>query len=140
MTDFMVQQGETPVPTASQRRAARLSNEGKATVPPEPSRDAIARRAYEIYVKTGSPEGHFEESWRQAEQDLHHECQGKCGSPKCGCDKLPAPHICSEPVEKALASASPSRIGGSGSTCGSAPSVPTGGRNNQAQPLLRLAT
>jgi hypothetical protein len=146
MTDAVVQQESTCVLTASQRRAARLSGAGKAPVPPpppEPSRDTIARRAYEIYVKAGSPEGHFEQSWRQAQQDLYlecRECQEKRAGQKCCCAKPPGPHAISEPAVKAVASDSPSVIGARDSTRSGAAPMPPEGRETPAQAFPRLAT
>jgi hypothetical protein len=87
MNDFVIQPKATHGFTASQRRAARQSRPDPSAGPPAPSRDDIARRAYNIYVKAGSPEGHFEQSWHQAERDLHRECQGKCGAQGSGRDK-----------------------------------------------------
>lgn len=34
------------------------------------SHDAIARRAYDIYVETGRAEGRCERNWRQAEEEI----------------------------------------------------------------------
>jgi hypothetical protein len=35
-----------------------------------PTHEDIARRAYQIYVEKGCPQGQSEENWRQAEQDI----------------------------------------------------------------------
>jgi len=35
-----------------------------------PSHDAIAHRAYDIYVKAGSKQGHCKQNWQQAETEL----------------------------------------------------------------------
>ena len=35
-----------------------------------PTHDEIARRAYDIYVKSGRKEGQCKKNWRQAEYDL----------------------------------------------------------------------
>jgi len=35
-----------------------------------PSHDAIAHRAYDIYVKAGSKQGHCKQNWQQAEEEL----------------------------------------------------------------------
>jgi hypothetical protein len=35
-----------------------------------PSHDAIAHRAYDIYVKSGSKPGHCKQNWQQAEKEL----------------------------------------------------------------------
>jgi hypothetical protein len=140
MTDSVVQQESIPAPTASQRRAARQARPGKARISPEPSRDTIARRAYKIYVKAGAPEGHFEQSWRQAQQDLYQEGQGNCGTPKCGIDKSPGPDASAGPVRKPVASASPLVIGSTDSTCRGAPYMPPEGHETPAQAFPRLAT
>ena len=43
----------------------------------KPDHDAIAHRAYDIYVKTGSKQGHCKENWRKAETEL--ETAGQVG-------------------------------------------------------------
>ena len=43
------------------------------TVPLRPAHDEIAKRAYEIYIKKGSRQGHSERDWQQAENDLRKE-------------------------------------------------------------------
>lgn len=35
-----------------------------------PTQEDIAKRAYEIYVEKGCPEGQSEQNWNQAEQEL----------------------------------------------------------------------
>ncbi len=35
-----------------------------------PSHDAIAHRAYDIYVKAGCTKGHCKQNWQQAEKEL----------------------------------------------------------------------
>ena len=40
--------------------------------PSGPTHDAIARRAYEIYVEKGLKQGHCMQNWQQAERDLIH--------------------------------------------------------------------
>jgi hypothetical protein len=35
-----------------------------------PSREAVERRAYEIYIERGSVEGHDQEDWFAAEEEL----------------------------------------------------------------------
>jgi hypothetical protein len=37
---------------------------------PSPSREDIARRAYEIFLRRGSQPGHEAEDWLQAEREL----------------------------------------------------------------------
>ena len=46
-------------------------NDGQAAT--VPTREQIAKRAHEIYVKGGSAEGHCERNWAQAEQELKQE-------------------------------------------------------------------
>ncbi|MEX0777299.1 MAG: DUF2934 domain-containing protein [Phycisphaeraceae bacterium] len=41
-----------------------------ANLPNGPSYEAIAKRAYEIYVAQGRPEGRAAEHWKQAEAEL----------------------------------------------------------------------
>jgi hypothetical protein len=52
-----------------------------------PTHDDIARRAYDIYVKTGCKNGHCTQNWHQAEQSLrdqahagHHAQQHSSGA------------------------------------------------------------
>ena len=60
----------------SQPKAATM--EGSA-LPPENTRsavlahEAIARRAYDIYIRNGRPVGHCLQHWKQAEQELRDE-------------------------------------------------------------------
>jgi hypothetical protein len=37
-----------------------------------PARDAIAKRAYELYLERGARPGHAEEDWLRAERELAH--------------------------------------------------------------------
>lgn len=39
-----------------------------------PSHDAIAHRAYDIFVKDGRTPGHCQRNWLQAEHELHAVC------------------------------------------------------------------
>jgi len=43
------------------------------TVPQRPTRDEIAGRAYEIYLKNGRRQGQSERDWQQAEKELRNE-------------------------------------------------------------------
>jgi hypothetical protein len=60
----------------SQTQNQRSGNPGVGTEPPAsdpkraPSRDDIAKRAYEIYVARGSARGQELEDWLQAEREL----------------------------------------------------------------------
>ena len=49
---------------------------GGASTSAEPSRDEIASRAYQIYVRKGQPEGHDLENWLEAETELKRERNG----------------------------------------------------------------
>ena len=40
---------------------------------PEPSKKEIRNRAYELWEKSGRPEGREEEFWKLAEQELRNE-------------------------------------------------------------------
>ncbi len=48
-----------------------------------PTHDAIARRAFEIYVKTGRRQGRCKQNWLEAEQDLRNEDKATCRSAQC---------------------------------------------------------
>jgi len=47
-----------------------MTNEANAA---ERDQEAIARRAYELFEANGSEQGHDEEHWRQAEDELYPE-------------------------------------------------------------------
>jgi hypothetical protein len=54
------------------RAAERTDNDlhpGCGVITP-PTHDAIAHRAYDIYVKTGCEQGHCKRNWLQAEHEL----------------------------------------------------------------------
>jgi len=36
----------------------------------EPTHDVIAHRAYDIYIRSGSKQGHCKQNWQQAEVEL----------------------------------------------------------------------
>ena len=59
-------QHSTPLATAQPKKEEHSGCCGAAT----PSHDAIAHRAYDIYVKTGSKPGHCKQNWQQAEKEL----------------------------------------------------------------------
>jgi hypothetical protein len=48
-----------------------------------PTHDDIAKRAFEIYVKTGRRQGRCKHNWLQAEQDLRNEDKAACRSAQC---------------------------------------------------------
>jgi hypothetical protein len=57
--------GTPPKKRTSTRGAASAPTKGSADL-----REAIARRAYEIYEAEGRPEGRDEAHWRRAEAEL----------------------------------------------------------------------
>ncbi|MES1172595.1 MAG: DUF2934 domain-containing protein [Bacteroidota bacterium] len=60
-----VRGGKTSAPMV-----ARSTQSPVAALRPAPSREDIARRAYEIFLERGSEHGHDQEHWTQAERDL----------------------------------------------------------------------
>ncbi len=61
-----------PKPAAKQvqeEAIATLENEGGHVIV-QPSREEIAKRAYEIYVESGCVEGRCEQNWHLAEREL----------------------------------------------------------------------
>jgi hypothetical protein len=54
------------LPTTQSHKEEHSACCGSAT----PSHDAIAHRAYDIYVKAGSKPGHCKQNWQQAETEL----------------------------------------------------------------------
>ena len=71
-----------------------------------PSHDDIARRAYEIYVKTGSHAGRCQQNWLQAERELRK--QTLTPGPAEPTVAPGAPRSGSEPEGKTFAGALPS--------------------------------
>jgi hypothetical protein len=54
-----------------------------------PTCEAIAERAYQIYVTNGSKSGTSDENWLQAERELKEEmCEGSC-QPRKACLDAP---------------------------------------------------
>lgn len=51
------------------------SARGRPAPSTSPSQDAIAMRAYEIYVNNGRPAGRCKEHWEQAERELQEEAR-----------------------------------------------------------------
>jgi hypothetical protein len=63
------------------------------TMQTQPSRDAIAERAYQIWEAAGRPSGRDKEHWRQAEAEclaLKHQPKVKFASPNANVDQKPA--------------------------------------------------
>jgi hypothetical protein len=56
-----------------------------------PSREAIERRAYEIYVERGSMEGHDVEDWLAAEEELMARAEEADAAREPVSDPRPAP-------------------------------------------------
>jgi Protein of unknown function (DUF2934) len=47
-----------------------MPRQDRESPPPPPTREAIARRAYELYLQRGSVSGYEVEDWLQAEAEL----------------------------------------------------------------------
>ena len=63
-------------PTTPRRRATVTPSE-KPLAPLEPSGDAIARRAYELYQARGCADGCDLDDWLQAEHELRASATGR---------------------------------------------------------------
>ncbi|MBC7470179.1 MAG: cadmium-translocating P-type ATPase [Ramlibacter sp.] len=48
----------------------------------EPTQDEVAKKAYSIYVKEGRPQGHADQNWTDAEDQLRHADAGQPDQPK----------------------------------------------------------
>lgn len=64
----------TRVRQTSQRSKPTPQNGPSVVV--EPSREAIATRAYELYLERGGVDGRDVEDWLQAERDLREQREG----------------------------------------------------------------
>jgi DUF2934 family protein len=60
--------GESKKPAAKTGR--QTSTRKRANPPPQPTREDIERRAYEIFLERGGREGCEMEDWLQAEREL----------------------------------------------------------------------
>jgi hypothetical protein len=60
--------------------------------PQVPSHEDIARRAFDIYVKKGRPQGQCRQNWWEAEQELNFENQGPGVAHLSGSETPPLPH------------------------------------------------
>ena len=129
MSNFTFQPNSARGFTAAPKPATPAA--GPAT-PAAPTHDAIARRAYEIYIKKGRQQGQCKQNWRQAEQDLQHEGKATCAGPQCGRAEAPAPHSGCQPVGKAVIGVLPPILGDRGPTRGGTNRVRTGGGGAQA--------
>ena len=54
----------------------RTRKNGSASTSAQPTREEIASRAYEVYVRKGQAEGHDLENWLEAEAELKQERNG----------------------------------------------------------------
>lgn len=63
---------------AKTKKISALAGKKSGMVDSQPSREAIALRAYEIYLERGCEPGHELEDWTRAEQEL----SGKNGKPR----------------------------------------------------------
>ena len=97
--------------------------------PRTPSHDEIARRAYDIYLKTGSKQGRCKQNWLQAENELRKPVV-TAGAPRLSGTSVAA-RAGSEPGVKTIAGAAPSFLGGRGLTGGSTSPVVQGGRHSK---------
>jgi len=55
------------------RRKVKTADEASTPAPGTPSREAIERRAYEIYQQRGRNGGNPESDWLQAERELQEQ-------------------------------------------------------------------
>jgi hypothetical protein len=59
--------------TATATQQTQTKQPAQATMWAAPSRDQIAARAFEIYLKSGCKPGHDEKNWLQAEAELRQQ-------------------------------------------------------------------
>ena len=142
MKDSEMQSGFTRTGTAAAQAAGPSS---KPMAAGAPGHEAIARRAYEIYVQKGRKPGQCQQNWKQAEQDLRGQGKTACAAKACCGNQLPASEAGSSgavktdagagtapAVVKTVAGALRSMMGGNGSTRGKAAPVPARGRGGRA--------
>ncbi len=48
----------------------------------KPTQDEVAKKAYDIYVKEGRPQGHADQNWSDAEAQLRHAGAGQADHPE----------------------------------------------------------
>ena len=66
--------------------SVRHDRPSNAAVPlAAPTHDAIARRAYDLYVKGGSKQGQCKQNWQQAEQSFADAGPTAVHAKGCGC-------------------------------------------------------
>jgi hypothetical protein len=72
--------GSRPAAPTATTRPLRPEDDHQASAPsdptPAPATDAIAARAYEIFVQRGHEPGHPVDDWRRAEAELRAEVSG----------------------------------------------------------------
>jgi len=74
MDKYTTRSGATQELAAEQTHSDLHPGRGVIIVP---SHDAIAIRAYEIYVKSGCRQGRCEQNWLRAEHELQRKHQGR---------------------------------------------------------------
>jgi hypothetical protein len=80
LKDFLMSNPQTNSPTPVLDHAARIDG---TTLPSAVSHDEVARRAHEIYLKTGSIGGQCSNNWNQAERELKDEALVMCAAHAC---------------------------------------------------------
>ena len=75
--------------TDPQMDAAAESGSASSQVP---SHEDIARRAYDIYVKKGRPQGQCKQNWWEAERELNMQDQASCVAHESGSKAPSLPH------------------------------------------------
>jgi hypothetical protein len=128
MNDFVHQPESTRESTLSQKHASPQS--GPSMVP-APSHGDIARRAYDIYLKTGCQQGQCQRNWQQAERDLQNEGRATCATQACGCETSPVQHTGFTPVMKTVGSISPAVTSRGNSARGVRHPVPSTGHGTR---------
>ena len=56
----------------SEHNDSEHHTEGSKTPKTKPTKDEVAKKAYDIYLKEGSPKGHAKQNWSEAEAQLQH--------------------------------------------------------------------
>lgn len=132
MADFIVKPVSLNKPKASKRQhAAQVETfTGPAPQGSEPSNDDIARRAYEIYDKSGRQPGHCRQNWEQAERELRRN-SGTTDSGEQQQTSL-VDRIGPEPVVVPTVKVMPSKKGGNGSKRDGALQASRAGRHTKS--------
>ena len=127
MNNFVFHPETTQGYTPPKNRTAPQTGPASPPASPEVSHDDIARRAYEIYVKSGSKNGRCRQNWQQAENELRKPAVAAASLKLT--ESLPAARASLEPGVKVVAGAFPSIMGGRGPARRGTPSLPPGNRN-----------